>query len=103
MHPHVSIVILNWNTTDNTLVCLNHLLASSFQKFEVIVVDNGSTREERERLHTAYGNHPKIKIIYNGNNRGFCQGNNIGILNSDQRSKWGMTLNGDTKVGMKWL
>jgi len=46
--PHVSIVILNWNTTDNTLNVMKCIDASDYQDFEVIIVDNGSDDAHRQ-------------------------------------------------------
>lgn len=101
--PHVSITFPNWNNTDETLICVKHILASSYKDVEVIVVDNGSRDDEWKKLYDAYGNEPHVKLVRNVDNKGYCEACNIGILNSHPASKWGMTFNGDVKVGKNWL
>jgi GT2 family glycosyltransferase len=41
--PLVVVVVLNWNGWDDTLECLASLNELSYARYEVIVVDNGST------------------------------------------------------------
>lgn len=38
----LSIIILNWNGSKDTIECLNSLNKSTFRNFDVIIVDNGS-------------------------------------------------------------
>ncbi|MBL7074160.1 glycosyltransferase family 2 protein [candidate division KSB1 bacterium] len=38
-----AVIILNWNGWKDTLECLNSLTESTYQNFQIIVVDNGST------------------------------------------------------------
>jgi len=42
MYPKVSIIILNWNTWEDTIECLESLYQISYPNYEVIVVDNNS-------------------------------------------------------------
>lgn len=44
MHaPSVAIIMLNWNGWKDTCECLASLLESSYQDFQLILIDNGST------------------------------------------------------------
>ncbi|CCH56985.1 hypothetical protein BN8_06379 [Fibrisoma limi BUZ 3] len=41
--PHVSIIVLNYNRWLDTICCLESLLRLTYQKFEVIIIDNCSS------------------------------------------------------------
>lgn len=43
--PFVSIIILNWNSEKYLPICLNALLAQTQKKFDIVLLDNGSTDE----------------------------------------------------------
>lgn len=97
-----SIVVLNWNVSDETIECLKSLDNQTNKEFEVLIVDNGSTKEELTKLKSflkkARGY--KIKLIENGENSGFCEGNNIGIRASS--GEYVILLNNDTILDEKW-
>jgi len=99
----VLIIILNYNSQKNILICLN-----SFKKLEIgnwklktVVVDNASSDASVEAVKK---NFPNIKIICNYKNLGFAEGNNVGI-------RWGikenydyfLLLNNDTLVKKDFL
>ncbi len=50
MDPKVIIVILNWNRQDDTLRCLESLYQSSYESYDVILVDNFSQDESLVRI-----------------------------------------------------
>ena len=73
----VSAVIVNWNTCDILLKCLESLFChSGRQLLEIIVVDNGSSDDSvcMVRLH-----YPQVQIIPLDRNVGFASANNVGI------------------------
>ena len=75
--PLVSIVTLNWNTTDVTCEFLKSINEhGTYKNLEVIVVDNGSREDPSEKLYSIY---PQLKLIKNPVNLGFTGGNNVGI------------------------
>jgi GT2 family glycosyltransferase len=43
MLPVLCVVILNWNLKNDTLACVESVLASGVPADQVIVMDNGST------------------------------------------------------------
>lgn len=96
----IFIVILNFNTKDSTLKCLNSLKKINLNNFRVrvVVVDNGS--KENFDLKEENFKELSLKIIKNKENLGFSGGNNVGI---DYALKNGadyvMLLNSDTIVG----
>ena len=72
--PELTIIIVNWNTTDLLRGCLNSIFSSVQNiSFEVIVVDNnpsdGSVEMVKEKC-------PEVNLIENKDNAGFAKGNN---------------------------
>jgi len=74
----VSIVIVNWNRLDDVLRNLHYLKFQKDVRFEVVVVDNGSTDGSAERLARLEG----VKFVGLGSNVGPCKARNVGIENS---------------------
>ena len=103
MSPKVSIVILNWNQKHYTIPCIKSLLESSYRNFEIILVDNGSKKEDIQAIEEEFKGNEKVKIIKNKENRGFAEGNNIGVRNSSPKSKYIALVNNDTTAEKDWL
>ena len=74
----LSILIVNWNTRDLVVKCLNSALknAPPFE-FEAIVVDNHSSDGSAEALINLFGSNKKIQIIPAWRNLGFAKANNL--------------------------
>ncbi len=98
MNVRVSIIILNWNGRHLLDDCLSSVLAQSYDDFEVIIVDNGSTDGSPQWIAEHY---PQVRLERLSENRGFCGGNNFGISRS--RGEYIVLLNNDTKVDENWL
>lgn len=91
----VSIIIVNYNTNEITLECIDSILKASPKiNYEIIVVDNASTDGSVEVLKKVRGD--KIKVIFNEENVGFSKANNIGI--NEALSQYILLLNSDTQV-----
>src|SRR3989344_4262041 len=89
----LSIVIVNWNTKELVLDCINSIIESKTKvKYEIIVVDNGSTEGSVEALRKI----KEIKLIENKENLGFAKAVNQGIKKS--KGKYILLLNSDTLV-----
>jgi GT2 family glycosyltransferase len=75
----VSVLMLNWNTSSHTIECLKSFENQTFKDFEIIVVDNGSTREDYLRLKQGISK-VKCKIILKRleKNSGITGGMNFG-------------------------
>jgi GT2 family glycosyltransferase len=70
----VSILIVNWNTRDQTLACLDSLPSGAGGvPYEVILVDNGSVDGSPEALNAR---DDITVLIENSDNRGFAEGVN---------------------------
>lgn len=94
---NICIVILNWNGIDDTIECVESLLASSFKAIKIVIVDNGSAENQAERLSKRF---PDVKVIANRENLGYSKGNNIGIeyALSQKNCEYIFVLNNDTIV-----
>jgi GT2 family glycosyltransferase len=76
----VSIIIVNWNTKELLLNCIESLYDETHDAaMEIIVVDNGSSDGSPEAVKSTY---PQVKVICNNENLGFAKANNIGIAES---------------------
>ena len=49
--PRVGIVLVNWNSYEDTALCLKSLAAATYPNAEIIVVDNGSKDHSAAKLH----------------------------------------------------
>ncbi len=75
----VSIVIPHFNGFDALKKTLEALFASTFNDFEVLVVDNNSSDESIQRLQKEF---PDVHIYSLKSNIGFAGGSNYGALQS---------------------
>ncbi len=91
--PLISVVVLNWNGQQVVEKCLKSLQEQTYDRLEVIVVDNASTDGSAELVKKGF---PDVKVIVNKTNLGFGGGNNVGIQAS--RGKYIMMLNNDTRL-----
>lgn len=121
----VAVVVLNWNGWRDTVACLESLYQSTYPNFRVIVCDNASSDDSRDRI-LAWGRSREavgvalteaswplapgalaesarpgsLLLLHTGGNRGFAGGNNVGIAaalqDPDVRYVW--LLNNDTVV-----
>ncbi len=68
MQPLISIVLPCYNVQDTIAACLQSILGQSYQNWELLAIDDGSTDNTREILHSF--SDPRIHIISDGINRG---------------------------------
>ncbi|WP_276091097.1 glycosyltransferase family 2 protein [Pedobacter sp. JY14-1] len=88
----VSVIIVNYNTVDLTIQCVESVYRYTHgNTIEVIVVDNGPYDESLKRHLQSF---PTIKYLFNKVNSGFGCANNIGIKIS--KGKYIFLLNSDT-------
>lgn len=72
----VSIITVNYNGFADTCELIESLRKYETYPYELIVVDNGSTKDESILIKQLY---PDIKTIRSDENLGFAGGNNLGI------------------------
>lgn len=94
----VSIVILNYNAGDLLLDCVDSIFKTNYEYYEVIVVDNASKDSSHKKCKEKF---PKIHLIENKENLGYCEGNNVGIRHA--KGDYTVILNPDTIVDPNWL
>lgn len=86
----LSIIIVNWNTRDLLIQCLQSLDDTAESEFDVWIVDNGSSDGSVAAVREQF---PHVHLIANSENVGFvrannqvlarCQGRYVLLLNSD--------------------
>lgn len=79
----LGIVILNFNSFNNTEKCIEHIENSVHIDYRVFLIDNCSTDNSFELALEKYKNYNNIHIERTEKNGGYSYGNNIGI----QRAK----------------
>ena len=90
----LSIIVVNWNTKEDLLYCLESIfkMGTGIQR-EVIVVDNGSRDGSGVEVKKTF---PAVHLIQNDRNVGFGKATNQGFKNSSGR--YVLLLNPDTQV-----
>lgn len=87
----VSIIIVNYNTKNLTLQCIDSIYEKTNDvSFEIIVVDNNSTDGSQELL----SHDKRIVFVEAGENLGFGKANNLGLRQA--QGKYIFFLNSDT-------
>ena len=94
----VSIIILNYNAGQILLDCFESVIKTNYDNFEIIIVDNASKDKSYRKCKEKF---ERTRIIENGKNLGYCEGNNIGIKNA--KGEFVVILNPDTTVEPCWL
>ncbi len=87
--PKLSIIILNYNTKELTLSCVDSIIKNTKNlDYEILVVDNGSNEKiEKTKKYT---------LISNNENLGFAGGNNS--ARKFAKGEYVLFLNSDTEV-----
>jgi GT2 family glycosyltransferase len=88
-----SVVIVNWNTRELVLQCVDSIKCSTALPLQIVVVDNGSHDGSADALAAA---HPDVTLVRAGENLGFARGNNLGFRHAHGEHL--VLLNSDTIV-----
>jgi GT2 family glycosyltransferase len=89
--------VVNYRGLDDTRLCVQSLLASSYDRHSVVVVDNASPSGDADRLSAEFGD--RVHVIASSTNLGYGGGANLGLrwaLAQDAGYAW--VLNNDTTV-----
>ncbi len=92
----VGVVLVNWNGAEDTIPCIESLLAGTVKPDRIVVVDNASRDGSPDLIVQKF---PDVTLIRNDENLGFTGANNIGIsalMNAACDYIW--ILNNDTTV-----
>ncbi len=88
----VSIIIINYNTCELTISCIESVKKNTFGlDYEIIVVDNNSIDNSAQRINSMYSD---VNVIALEKNYGFGVANNIGAKHS--KAEYLFLLNSDT-------
>lgn len=96
-----SVVIANFNGERYLHKCLTSVLACTYKKFELIIVDDGSTDKSLEIIKTYISKDKRIKFIRNSKNIGAAGSRNKAIQIADGEIV--VFLDNDTEVDRDWL
>jgi len=123
----VNILILNWNGWEDTIECLNSLMAIKYKEFNILVLDNHSSNDSFDRISlwakskenkfTFYSEKrlnikriitnpsQNLVLLKSKTNLGFAGGNNYLIMwgNIELPSNLILLLNNDTTVDKMFL
>jgi len=103
--PRIAAVVLNYNSAEDTVECIDRLLSQRGTDLSIIVVDNPSSTAHRKHLEdlvlgrwpeTPRGSWPELQnklsqladrpalvLLWASENRGYSSGNNLGIGAAD--------------------
>ena len=101
----VSIIIVNYNNSNDTIECLKSI-ENFDNRLEVILVDNGSNKADFEALEGYMSKEIGINVVLlkNSQNLGFAGANNQGIKKAIERgADYVLLLNNDTIVEKDFL
>ena len=91
------VITLNWNLKDDTIACVESVLAAGTAPENVIVVDNGSADGSVQALTARFG--PALHQVCNMQNLGFAGGMNAGIRYAQELGSTSvLLLNNDTVI-----
>ena len=98
-YPKVSLLMLNWNGIDFTRKSINALLKTDYPQYEIILLDNGSSDNEGQKLAKHFEG--KIKVIHVKQNIGYAAGMNEAYEHTT--GTFIMFLNNDMTFPKNWL
>ncbi len=95
--PLLSIIIPHYNGAPHLPICFSALRGQTFQNFEIILVDNGSSDESVSLTRQQF---PEVIVLEMGQNLGFSGAVNRGIVQA--RGDLIVLLNNDTEADPDW-
>ncbi|MBQ3722043.1 MAG: glycosyltransferase family 2 protein [Fibrobacter sp.] len=92
-----AVVILNYNTFEDTVVCVDSIKKyTACSSYKVYVVDNASPDKSGQLLASEYAQDYRVQVLISETNLGFSGGNNIGIRKAlEEGFKYVYLLNSD--------
>jgi len=92
-YPKIIAIILNTNKKNDTLACIESIMANHYPNMEVLVLDNGSTDGSVEAIKSDF---PSVLIKILDENKGYAGNNNVGLEYAiKQNPDWVFVLNED--------
>lgn len=100
LKPLISIIVPVYNSSQYLQECLDSIISQSYDNFELILIDDGSTDSSVEICETYSKQDSRIRVIHKSNG-GVSSARNIGIDNA--RGEWIAFCDSDDKVLPDWL
>ena len=99
----ISFVILTWNSGNVILPCLESISEIHEQKYEIILIDNGSSDQTADLVSRFAEQHPDMDLrkIDLEKNYGTTISRNIGIKNVSEDSNYICILDSDTVINQE--
>lgn len=95
----VSVITLNYNLSSETILCVESVLRSDYQHLTIFLIDNGSPKEDYQRLLNTFSENPKVKVCRLETNRGYVGGVNYGLETaSKDNPDYFLVMNNDTII-----
>ncbi len=105
--PKISIIISNKDHASDLSRCVQSILdKSTYDNYEIVIVENNSTTKEIFDYYEEIKNHPRIKVVTyvpaEGEGFNFSKINNYGVRHSD--GEYVILLNNDTEIiTLDWM
>ncbi|MBS1820760.1 MAG: glycosyltransferase family 2 protein [Acidobacteria bacterium] len=100
--PLVLIVMLNWNSVEETRTALDSVLRMSYPNFRVLIVDNGSKDGSNVALRELAGD--RVELLESPTNTGYTGGCNFGLRRAlEIGAEYAWLLNNDAVTGPNTL
>jgi cellulose synthase/poly-beta-1,6-N-acetylglucosamine synthase-like glycosyltransferase/peptidoglycan/xylan/chitin deacetylase (PgdA/CDA1 family)/spore germination protein YaaH len=93
--PPVSIIVPGYNEEVTAIKTIQSLLKTAYDDFEIIFIDDGSKDKTYELVNSAYGNHPRVKVLTKANG-GKASALNFGI--SHAQYEFVVCIDADTQL-----
>ena len=95
--PRVCISVLNWNSYQHTIHCLESLQTLDHNNYTIVVVDNASADDSVAHIKAAF---PDVDIIQSESNHGYAGGHELALQHAldDGETELFWILNNDTVV-----
>jgi hypothetical protein len=102
-----SAIVVTWEGGPVTRRCVASLLTQTVPPDEIVVVDNASSRAERDALTQAFAGVPRVTLLLLDDNRQFAGGMNAGAAHALARGATHLLfLNNDTVLepgALEWM
>lgn len=95
MAPLISIIVPVYNSENTIKRCIDSILSQTFQDWELLLIDDGSTDKSGEICDNYAVSDPRIKVFHK-ENTGVSSARNIGLNNS--KAKWITFCDSDDEI-----
>lgn len=100
----VAIIVLNWNGLANTKAAIASLLDQTYSRFELFIVDNGSTEPGTDKYLAQMAKNQQVTVHKNSKNLGFAAGvNSVATYILEQDYDCIALFNNDAVADINWL